>query len=56
VAEFVPLYRASLDDGGGGFCSLTDEQAGTYTELFAQPEDISMEEVQADTGIKFYGM
>jgi hypothetical protein len=44
------------DDGEDNFCSLTDEQIAKYTEQFAQPEDISLEEVQADTGITFYGM
>ena len=44
------------DDGEGGFCSLTDAQVAGYCQEFAQPEDISMDEVQADVGIQFYGM
>ena len=43
------------DDGEGGLTSLTDEQIQKYSEMFAQPEDISEEEVQADTGFTFYG-
>ena len=43
------------DDGEGGCVSLTDEQMQKYTEMFARPEDISPEEVQADTGFIFYG-
>lgn len=49
-----PLFIVG-DDGEGGFCSLTDEQTAGYCQEFAQPEDISMEEVQADTGMRFYG-
>ena len=49
-----PLYIIG-DDGEGGFCSLTDEQATGYCQEFAQPEDIAMEEVQADMGMQFYG-
>ncbi len=49
-----PLYIIG-DNGDGEFCSLTDAQAEAYTEQFAQPEDISMEEVQADTGFTMYG-
>jgi hypothetical protein len=44
------------DDGSGNFCSLTDEQIAQYCEKFAQAEEISQEEVQANTGITFYGM
>ena len=43
------------DDGEGGLTSLTDEQVQKYSEMFSQPEDISPEEVQADTGFIFYG-
>ena len=49
-----PLFIIG-DDGEGGFCSLTDTQAAEYCQEFAQPEDITFEEVQADTGITFYG-
>ena len=50
-----PLFIVG-DDGEGGFCSLTNEQVAGYCQQFAQPEDITQEEVQADMGIKFYGM
>lgn len=43
------------DDQEGGCIGLTDEQIQTYSEMFAQPEDISQEEVQADTGFIFFG-
>ena len=43
------------DDGEGGLMSLTDEQIEKYSERFAQPEDISQDEVEADTGFICYG-
>ena len=53
------VYAGNLflvgDDGEGGLTSLTDEQMEKYSEMFAQPEDISQEEVAADTGFIFYG-
>ena len=48
-----PLFIIG-DDGEGGFCSLTDEQIAEYTEQFAVPEEITMEEVQADMRIEFH--
>ena len=44
------------DNGDGNFCDLTDEQVETYSNLFAEPEEISDEEVQADSGFFFYSM
>ena len=49
-----PVFIAG-DDGEGSFISLTEDQVAAYCEQFAQPEDIEMEEVQADIGIQFYG-
>ena len=49
-----PLFLVG-DDGEGGLTSLTDEQIEKYSEMFAQPEDISQDEVEADTGFIFYG-
>jgi len=49
-----PLIIAG-DTGEGDLCSLTEEQAANYRELFAVPEDISQEQVQADMGMQFYG-
>ena len=53
------VYAGNLflvgDDGEGGLTSLTDAQMEKYSEMFAQPEDISQEEVEADTGFIFYG-
>lgn len=43
------------DDMEGGFISLNDEQIQKYGEMFAQPEDISPEEVQTDKGFLFGG-
>lgn len=41
-------------DSGESFRSLTDEELSRYADRFAQPEDISPEEVQADTGFFFF--
>ena len=49
-----PLFLVGVD-GEGGLMSLTDEQIEKYSEMFAQPEDISQDEVEADTGFIFYG-
>lgn len=43
------------DDGVGGLCNLTDEQVLKYSEMFADPHDISFEEVQNDVGFTLYG-
>jgi len=43
-------------DGGEMFRSLTDEEVVKYMDRFAQPEDISHEEVEADTGFFIYPM
>lgn len=37
-------------EGGDDFCSLTDEEAARAMERFAEPEQISQAEVQADMG------
>ena len=53
------VYAGNLflvgDDGEGGLMSLTDEQLQKYGDMFAQPEDISQDEVEADTGFICYG-
>ena len=41
-------------DGGEDFCSLTDAQAAYFMQRFSEPEDISPEDVQSDTGFVFY--
>ena len=48
-----PIY-ITRDDGVGGLCSLTDEQVQQYSEMFAEPHDISDEETQADYGFTFF--
>ena len=49
-----PIF-ITRDNGVGGLCSLTDEQVIKYSEMFAEPHDISPEETQADVGFTFYG-
>lgn len=43
-------------DAGETFRSLTDEEVTRYMARFAEPEDISPEEVEADSGFIFYPM
>ena len=47
-----PIF-VTRDDGIGGLCSLTEEQVQKYSEMFAEPQDISQDEVQADMGFTF---
>ena len=44
----------SADDGSGELTDLTDDQIAKYTEMFRNPEEISQEEVENDTGFTFY--
>jgi hypothetical protein len=46
-----PFYL--VGDAGDDFRSLTDEEAQRMMKRFEQPEDISPEEVEADTGFYF---
>ena len=41
-------------DDGESFRGLTDEEVTRYMARFAEPEDISPEEVEADTGFRVY--
>lgn len=43
-----------VGDGGEDFRSLTEQEAERYMQRFAEIEDISMEDVQADTGFVFF--
>lgn len=43
-------------DGGENFISLTDEQIEKYMNKFAEPEQISNEEVEDDMGFVIYGI
>lgn len=45
-----------VGDDGEDFHSLTESEAARYMERFAEPEDISPEEVEADTGFTFYSL
>ena len=42
-------------DDGEDFCSLTDEQCEEYVKLFAQPHEITPEEVKLDMRIDLIG-
>ena len=44
----------SADDGSSGLTDLTDEQIAKYKDMFRNPEEISREEVENDTGFAFY--
>lgn len=44
------------DNGGEDFIALTQEQADRYMQIFAQPEEISQEEVESDMGCTFITM
>ncbi len=50
-----PLFIVG-DNGMGEFCDLTDKQVEKYKELFADPEDISPEEVESDFGYYITGI
>lgn len=43
-------------DGGEDFCSLTDEQSEKYVRRFAEPENITRQEVEDDMRIEIIGM
>ena len=45
-----------VGDDGEDFRSLTDEETKKYLERFAQPEDITQEEVEGDMGITISGI
>ena len=45
-----------IGDDGEDFRSLTDEEVNKYVQKYAEPEDISDEETQADMGFVVYGM
>lgn len=45
-----------VGEDGENFRSLTDSETVKYMERFAEPEDISQDEVESDMGITFYSM
>ena len=47
-----PIF-ITRDNHNSGLCSLTDEQVQKYSEMYAKPQDISQDEVQADMGFTF---
>lgn len=49
-----PFFLAG--DTGEALCSLTDNQMLVYMKRFGQPEEISPEEVEANTGITFISL
>ena len=46
-----PFFVVGLE--GDGFRSLTEEEQAKYLQEYAEPEQISQEEVEADTGMTF---
>ena len=46
-----PFFVVGLE--GDGFRSLTEEEQSKYLQEYAEPEQISQEEVEADTGMTF---
>ena len=44
----------SADDGSGELTDLADKQIEKYKDIFINPEEISREEVENDTGFAFY--
>ena len=44
----------SADDGSGELTDLADKQIAKYKDIFRNPEEISREEVENDTGFAFY--
>ena len=49
-----PFFVCGLTEDDFG--SLTDEEVTKYMERFAEPEDISQKEVEADMGFCIYGL
>ena len=45
-----------VGEDGENFRSLTGSETGKYMDRFAEPEDISQDEVKTDMGITFYSM
>ena len=43
-----------IGDAGAHFRSLTDAEVNKYLQLYAEPQQISQREVQADMGFTFY--
>ena len=43
-----------IGDAGENFRSLTDAEVSRYLQKYAQPQQISQREVQADMGFTFY--
>ena len=44
------------EDGGGGTTDLTDEQVQKYAQRFAEPENISQDEIEDHLGFTFISM
>ena len=43
-----------IGDAGENFRSLTDAEVNRYLQMYAEPQQISQREVQADMGFTFY--
>lgn len=58
IAESVyagPIFLLRDTEDGENFAGLTDNDVVKYMRLFAEPEDISNDEVQADCGFTIFG-
>ena len=55
-AVYAGPMLIAADDGEGGTGDLTEEQERKYLSLFALPETITHEEVEADTGYYIMGL
>ena len=45
-----------VGEDGENFRSLTESEVTRYMDRFAEPEDISQDEVESDMSITFYSM
>lgn len=45
-----------IGEAGENFRSLTESEVVKYMDRFAEPEDISQDEVESDMGFTFYSM
>ena len=50
-----PIFLLRNSEDGENFAGLTDNDVVKYMRLFAEPEDISDDEVQADCGFSIFG-
>ena len=56
IADELSALQRCVGDDGENFRSLTKSEVVKYMDRFKEPEDISLDEVEADIGITFYSM